>query len=540
MNSLDKNPAPDFNHAQELGHHATRAGNSTNKITDRTSMKAKLCSLIVAFLAMQTMATRAAYLSVLHSFGGTTDGAGAWGGLILSSNKIYGTTVSTVFSINTDGGGYAVLHNFDSHNSSDGYWCTADLTLIGDTLYGTTLNGGDMGGGTVFAMGTNGSGFRLLHNFEGGGTQIYPTAGLAVSSNVLFGTTTFFNDGENHTNFCTIYSITTNGNFNVIYTFDTNNLTASKLLLSGDTLYGTTSGADYNGGDFGGIVFSVKTNGSGFTVLHTFTGSPDGAFPYGGLVLTNGTLYGTTPLGGSEDQGTIFAVSTNGSNYAVLYNFNETNSNFAFDNDGTPRIMGELVVSGDTLYGTTQVGNMDFLSGNGTIFSIKTNGTDFNILHAFSGPPHEGMYPYAGIVLSGENLYGTTTLGNSNGVGDVFRLQLTAPQPNINGIVLNSTNTVTLSCSGGAGSYYFTLASSDLTVPMTNWTVISTNLADSSGLWQVTDPISFSSTYVCQTNLIYDGCGGFDPNCTSTNIIGTNVSCGDVLDSKMFYRLAVP
>ena len=80
------------------------------------------------------------------------------------------------------------------------------------------------------------------------------------------------------------------------------------LVLSGDTLFGTAE----RGGSMGcGTIFAVKTNGTGFTVLYTFTGGSDGYFPYDGLVCSGNSLYGTTDEGGngSPGNGTVLRVS---------------------------------------------------------------------------------------------------------------------------------------------------------------------------------------------------------------------------------------
>ena len=86
------------------------------------------------------------------------------------------------------------------------------------------------------------------------------------------------------------------------------------LLLSGNTLYGTASGGGTNGNR---TVFAVNTDGSGFTVLHTFTAlinstNSDGANPSGGLILSGNLLIGTAQIGGSAGNGTVFAVRTDG------------------------------------------------------------------------------------------------------------------------------------------------------------------------------------------------------------------------------------
>lgn len=80
----------------------------------------------------------------------------------------------------------------------------------------------------------------------------------------------------------------------------------NSLLLSGNTLYGTAS----EGGTWGqGTVFAVNTDGTGFVTLHVFTGGSDGAYPQGGLVLFGNTLYGAAAYGGSSGNGTIFSIT---------------------------------------------------------------------------------------------------------------------------------------------------------------------------------------------------------------------------------------
>src|SRR6266851_4968597 len=84
------------------------------------------------------------------------------------------------------------------------------------------------------------------------------------------------------------------------------------LILSGNTLYGTAG----NGGSGGvGTVFALNTDGTGFTNLHSFSGDSEGAYPYGGLILTNNTLYGTASREGISGGGTVFAVQTDGTGF---------------------------------------------------------------------------------------------------------------------------------------------------------------------------------------------------------------------------------
>jgi uncharacterized repeat protein (TIGR03803 family) len=79
------------------------------------------------------------------------------------------------------------------------------------------------------------------------------------------------------------------------------------LILSNNTLYGAAA----RGGIWAlGTLFAINIDGTGFTVLHTFKGTIDGSRPNGNLILSGNTLYGTTVLGGiSEEGGTVFSIS---------------------------------------------------------------------------------------------------------------------------------------------------------------------------------------------------------------------------------------
>src|SRR5580693_3018911 len=79
-----------------------------------------------------------------------------------------------------------------------------------------------------------------------------------------------------------------------------------------------------------------------YTNLYNFTGV-SGAEPFGSLILSGNTLFGTAYLGGSHDSGCIFSIDTNGNNYKDLLDFNGTNG----INPNSP-----LTLSGGTLFGT--------------------------------------------------------------------------------------------------------------------------------------------------------------------------------------------
>src|SRR6266568_4754674 len=83
-----------------------------------------------------------------------------------------------------------------------------------------------------------------------------------------------------------------------------------------------------------------------------------------------------------------------------------------------PVLVAGLILSGNTLYGTASGGGS---SGVGTVFAINTDGTGFTTLHSFAGRG-DGANPLAGLILSNNVLYGTAAGGGSSGNGTVFKV----------------------------------------------------------------------------------------------------------------------
>jgi len=171
-----------------------------------------------------------------------------------------------------------------------------------------------------------------------------------------------------------------------------------------------------------------------FSVIHSFTGAPDGANPSAGLTLDRaGNLYGTTTWGGDTGGGTVFRLSRHSSGWTLtpLYNFHgpdglEPQGRVTFGPDGT-------------LYGTTALGQGDSCSC-GNVFNLKpppSRPTSAlvpwveTVIHQFSPTPGEGIDPSGDLAFdSAGNLYGTTQAGGmwnhcSGGVGCGAVYQLT-------------------------------------------------------------------------------------------------------------------
>ncbi|MGA8475583.1 MAG: choice-of-anchor tandem repeat GloVer-containing protein [Candidatus Cybelea sp.] len=370
---------------------------------------------------------RPAY-SVLYSFKGRHhgDGADPIAGLIMVRGTLYGTTkeggahckasggCGTVFAITTSGA-ETVLHSFGG--SPDGAGPYAGLIDVKGTLYGTTRRGGGCGGqhvcGTVFAITTSGA-ETVLHSFGGYGDGAYPYAGLINVKGTLYGTT--LSGGPEA--YGTAFSITTSGTETVLHGFSglgsgDGAFPEAGLINVNGTLYGTT----YEGGarTDNGTVFKVSTSGAGYTELYSFNYGTDGAYPVAGLVNVNGTLYGTTIQGGANcggtgGCGTVFKITASGKE-TVLHSFGLGSGDGAYP-------AADLINVNGTLYGTTDQGGAN---ARGTVFSITTSGTE-TVLYSFKGGSGDGAYPVARLLNVKGTLYGTSGAGGANGYGTVFSL----------------------------------------------------------------------------------------------------------------------
>ena len=161
-----------------------------------------------------------------------------------------------------------------------------------------------------------------------------------------------------------------------------------------------------------GIVTNQSAQAQSFTVLHDFTGSPDGSTPYGSLIRDQaGNLYGTTEAGGASGAGTIFKVDKSGT-LTVLYSFKG-------GSDGANPFAELLRDASGNLYGTTANGGT---AGLGTVFKLSKTAKEA-VLYSFAGGTTDGCYPYGGLLRdSAGNLYGTTEVCGASGVGTVFKL----------------------------------------------------------------------------------------------------------------------
>jgi uncharacterized repeat protein (TIGR03803 family) len=366
-------------------------------------------SLILAVLGL-ALVSQAQTVDVLYNFcsqPNCTDGANPEADLAVDTltGNLWGTTrnggaheFGTIFELTKSSGFTAIgqIYSFKG-GSSDGAFPEAGLVFDTQTglFYGTTSEGGTgscTGGcGTIFAFLPGSNSDTILHFFGASGDGVTPAAELF-------------------------------------------------LPVSSQNFYGTTSAggsANCNGGC--GTVFVMNPIANTYTVLHKFTGSADGADPVAGLVFdSKGDLWGTAQKGGANNFGTIFELAKP----------SFTNLTFVHSFSGTPNgaypaaaLTFDKSVGGalGTLYGTTSAGGSTACSGGcGLVFELKISGSVVQIIYKLtgSGSNKTGSAPIGRLALdevAGDprvgHLYGTASMGGTDngacpaaGCGTLFEI----------------------------------------------------------------------------------------------------------------------
>jgi len=347
--------------------------------------------------------------TVLHAFTGGSDGSGPYGDVVFGKYGIglYGTTefggagdLGTVFSLAppaSPGGAWTETSLYSFSNvpySPNGAFPTAGV-VIGKNggVYGTTPGNWNIyygctvpGCGTVFLLNppvSPGGAWTedVLYFFGSGGSV--PNGVVIDTSGVLYGTTSGFSG--------TVFSLTlpaspgSRSTVTVLYSFtggpfgggsdDGGNPSAGVVIDGSGVLYGTTeyggTGTACSGGC--GTVFSLTppaTPGGAWTetVLHSFAGGSDGAYPEVGVVIgKNGGLFGTTASGGTSNDGTVFSLARPARpggawTETVLHDFTG-------GSDGS-NPNGVAISENGGLFGTTRAGGTG-TCGCGTVFALK-------------------------------------------------------------------------------------------------------------------------------------------------------------------------
>jgi uncharacterized repeat protein (TIGR03803 family) len=249
----------------------------------------------------------------------------------------------------------------------------------------------------------------ILYSFGASATDgTSPQASLIQASDgKLYGTT--YSGGAQNAG--TLFSITRSGTESILYSFtdghDGKGPTAAPVQATDGSFYGTTS---TGGSNDEGVLYAVTPAGVE-TVLYTFAANVNGGSPGGNLIqATDGKLYGTAADGGIASQGVLYSVDTSGTELVV----------YTFTGGIKPKLPSNGVIQGSdgNFYGTTTGGGV---SNNGTIYSATPAGV-LTVLYSFSGGADGGL-PLGGLVQATDgNFYGTTQSGGTSGRGTVFKI----------------------------------------------------------------------------------------------------------------------
>ena len=301
-------------------------------------------------------------------------------------------------------------------NGTDGAYPFAGLTHDQrGNIYGAASSGGAGGQGTIFKVTPDGT-FAVLHAFAGGNDGASPLAAPVLDNDGnLYGIT---EQGGGSCNCGMVYKLSRKGKETILHAFtgqpDGFDPFAPLAMDQHHNLYGTT----LDGGTYYGTAFEVTAEGAENS--YSFGGDDDGDSPYPGIAPEkHHNLLGSTSFGGTHGLGTVFQLAADGIK-TVLYNF--AGSSDAASPTSTP-----IRYADGNIYGLTKFGGGSCNCG--AVYGITAKGKE-KLIHSFTGGS-DGFSPGYGLTAydggSGNNLYGVTTEGGSTncdgyGCGTVFEV----------------------------------------------------------------------------------------------------------------------
>jgi uncharacterized repeat protein (TIGR03803 family) len=392
------------------------------------SGRLRMIALALLVLSLAVCA-QAQTFTTLESFTGSNGSVPFFGSMVQATNGNYfgsthygGTKGYGVIFQMTSAGKLTDLYSFCSLAAcADGeYPVVAPILGSDGNFYGTTTMGGNSTySGTVYKITTGGK-LTTLYSFcprQFCSDGEYPMGLIQASNGNFYGVA----EKGGKYKYGTLFQVGTAGQFRLLYTFcaqqgcvDGATPEASPMQASDGNFYGTAS----SGGSHGqGVVYEITPAGS-YTVLYNFCSQPgcaDGAGPEASLVQdANGHLYGTTIIGGSFGNGTVFEI-TPSNQYSVLHSFDYT--------DGADPQAAPTLANDGNLYGVTTVGSNGGNSkdNGGNIFQITPGGV-YKSLYSFCNSATCTGYDPAFALLQGTDgiFYGAAASGGKDSDGIVY------------------------------------------------------------------------------------------------------------------------
>jgi uncharacterized repeat protein (TIGR03803 family) len=347
----------------------------------------------------------------------------------IQSNGTYNS--GTVYRMTT-AGGYSAVYNFCAelgHCLVTGTDPFGGVTLGTDgSLYGTTLSGGACNGGvgTIFKVTPAGAwtklwDFTTTTSCDGHSGLLDEGAPYYAPFQATDGNFYGVDEGVYAGTYGVFYKITTKG---VLTAHPFNYTDGAVPNLPAQGTDGNFYGTAQAGGDPTcrcGTVYKATAGGK-ITALHTFKGYPtDGTRPIGALVQgSDGDFWGTTYLGGANNEGTIFKISASGT-YTLVYSFLYASPELL----GAKPVAGLTLGSDGNLYGVTEVGGKN---GYGTLFQVTT-GSTVTFLHSFCSATGctDGILPQTPLVQHTNGKFYGTASGNSLCCGVFYSFDMGLP-----------------------------------------------------------------------------------------------------------------
>ncbi len=345
-----------------------------------------------------------------------------WG--MTAAGGTYGT--GAIYNV-TEAGAYTKAYDFFRY---EGAAPKGDLVKVGSLYYGVTEFGGANGVGVLFSYNPGTSAYTILQNFttSTSGAGARPIRGPILAANGrLYGMCS--QGGANNLGTLYEYVIGTNTltkrvDFDALTSASGKGNTPRGRLVQAASglMYGVTQ---LGGANNRGVIFRVSATGTSFTKLYDFAALPSitGGQPFSGMTLgSNGVLYGTTQLGGTNGGGVIYSYNISTSTYASVYDFVQASGRFP---------LGELTQASNGLfYGTTTQGGTNDV---GVVFTYDATTDTYTNRQNLSSAV--GSNPIGRMIIGSDGLlYGTTSQGGVGSAGTIYSIN---PTTNVFNVVYN-------------------------------------------------------------------------------------------------------